>query len=56
MQDYSNDELKLMYKAIKVYQVNNASFSGGEYDKCSLLLEKLFKYVYNTPQSHTDTE
>ena len=56
MQNYSSDELRLIYKAVKVYQVNTASFSGGEWDKCDLLLGKLFKSVYDTPQAHTDTE
>ena len=55
MQNYSTDELRLIYKAVKVYQVNTASFSGGEYDKCNALIEKLFKYVYDIPQSDIDT-
>jgi Ni,Fe-hydrogenase III small subunit len=56
MQNYSSTELRLIYKALKVYQVNNATLSSGEYNQCDLLLRKLFSYVYDIPQSYINPE
>lgn len=54
MQNYSSNELRLIYKAVKIYQANNATVSNGEHYQCDVLLGKLFGYVYDIPQSNTD--
>lgn len=56
MQNYSSNELRLIYKAVKIYQANNATVSNGEHYQCDVLLGKLFGYVYDIPQSNTDLE
>jgi hypothetical protein len=51
---FTTEQLKLIYNAVRYYQINKVSLNSKAYTDCDELLKHLFDRVYE-PQNETGT-
>jgi hypothetical protein len=48
--DFNTEEQKLIFNAVRQYQMNRVSLDGKQYKMCEEILNKLFPQVYTQKQ------